>query len=734
MKILVSWLREFVDVPVSVSTLAWDLNMAGFEVASISPSPAVDGTSPGASFGEQASPSPEEDGTSPGAGAPSPAQGVDAASGDPDAEDAVIDFEITANRPDCLSVIGMAREVATRYRTTFRPLTPPALAGTADDVPVRVEIVDAERCPRYTLAVADVTIGPSPAWMVHALAAAGVRSINNIVDITNYVLLETGHPIHAFDMARLGGQRLVIRTARPGETITTLDGQARTLTTDMLVIADAERAQAVAGVMGGAGSEVSSTTTTIAIESAYFQPASVRRTSKRLGLSTEASYRFERGADVNAPLVALARACELIGRLGAGTVRPGVVDAYPQPRPRTRVQLGRAYVSRMLGVAVADEDVERILTSLGCDLERADDRERDLQWTVGVPTWRNDLARDVDLVEEIARHHGYDHLPVTFPTLATPPAAPDPRLVRERAAKASASRAGFSEAVTFTFIERTAAEPFATAPEQLVAIANPLSEKFAVLRPSLLPGLVDSLAHNRRREQRDVRLYETGTRFSRDSGETRGIALALLGAGAAEHWSGTGREADFFDMKGAVESLGAGLGLRIGVAAAAVPYLVAGRAASLVAVAPDGERVVCGVIGELVPAIASSRGLPRHDAVFVAELDLDAVGHLVNLGEHIAVRPLPRHPSVVRDLSIIVPDTVEAVSLRNTIRKAAPDTLVDVREFARYQGAGVPANHVSLSFHFVFRAPERTLTDEEVTTSVEAILGALTTAYQARLR
>ena len=444
-----------------------------------------------------------------------PAAEVGAAGVNRDPDDAVIDFEITANRPDCLSVIGMAREVATRYRTAFRPLAPPALTGTADDVPVRVDIVDAERCPRYTLAVADITIGPSPAWMVHALAAAGVRSINNIVDITNYVLLETGHPIHAFDMARLGGRRLVIRTAHAGETITTLDGQVRTLTPDMLVIADAERAQAVAGVMGGAGSEVSGTTTTIAIESAYFKPASVRRTSKRLGLSTEASYRFERGADVNAPLVALARACQLIEQLGAGTVRPGVVDAYPQPRPRTRVQLERAFITRMLGVTVADEEVERILTSLGCDLERADDRERDLQWTVVVPTWRNDLVRDVDLVEEVARHHGYDHLPVTFPTLTTAPAAPDPRLVRERAAKASAARAGFSEAVTFTFIERVAAEPFASGPEQLVVIANPLSETFAVLRPSLLPGLVDSLAHNRRREQRDVRLYETGTRFSR---------------------------------------------------------------------------------------------------------------------------------------------------------------------------------------------------------------------------
>jgi phenylalanyl-tRNA synthetase beta chain len=570
--------------------------------------------------------------------------------------------------------------------------------------------------------------------MVQRLEAAGVRSISNIVDITNYVLLETGHPIHAFDLACLDGQRLVIRTARPGESITTLDGQPRPLATDMLVIADATRPQAVAGVMGGAGSEVSASTRTIAIESAYFQPASVRRTSKRLGLSTEASYRFERGADVEAPLLALARACELIEQLGAGTVRHGVVDAYPGTRPRTSIQLERAFVARMLGTVVADDEIERILVSLGCDLVRADDRERDLQWTVTAPTWRNDLVRDVDLVEEVARHHGYDHLPVTFPTLTQAPAAPDPRLVRERAAKASAARAGFSEAVTFTFIERAAAEPFATSPDDLVAIANPLSEKFAVLRPSLLPGLIDSLAHNRRREQRDVRLYESGTRFSHATGESRGLALGLLGAGAGEHWSGTGRDADFFDIKGALEMVAGGLGLRLEFEAAAVPYLVAGRAAVVSARGADGRTVPCGVVGQVVAGVATGRGLPKQDAVLVAELDLDAVAELVWLGDQITARPLPRHPSVVRDLSILVSDAVAAQDLRQTIRAAATETLVDVREFARYQGTNVPADHVSLSFHLVFRAPERTLTDEEVSTSVEAILGALTSRHAARLR
>jgi len=689
-RILVSWLRELVEVPVPVKDLAWDLNMVGFEVAGIEPVP----------WG--------------------------------DAGDAVVDFEITANRPDCLSLAGLAREVSTRYGTALHLPAPPPLEGDPAQLPVRVTIDDAARCPRYAAAVADVAVGPSPAWLTRRLEASGVRAINNVVDATNYVLLELGHPLHAFDLARLAGAELRIRCARPGERMTTLDGQRRDLASDMLVIADAACAQAVAGVMGGHDSEVTGATRTIVLESAYFQPASVRRTSKRLGLSSEASYRFERGADPEAPPRALARVCGLLEQIGAGRVRPGAVDLYPAPRPRARLVLSLERLAAILGRAVPVDDASRILRGLGFVVEPVRDAaEPALEVTV--PSWRNDVARDVDLVEDIARHDGYDRLPTTFPVLSTAPPAPDARLERDRAAMRLAARAGFAEAVTFTFIEREAAAAFAAA-ERLVAIANPLSATFAVLRPSLLPGLVDAVGHNRRRERRDVRLFETGARFATDTGETRGLGLVWTGTGSDDHWSGTGRPVDLFDMKGAVEAIGAGLGLELAFGPTSCDHLVPGRAAAVTAVGPDGREVAFGVLGQLAGAVAAAHGLPATEEIYVAELDLDAVASLVSLGETLTVRPLPRHPSVVRDLSVVVDDGLPAAALRATIRRAAPPTLVRVWEFARYHGTGVPEGLVSLSFRLTFRDPDRTLTDGEVQAAVAGILAALVEAHGARLR
>jgi phenylalanyl-tRNA synthetase beta chain len=689
LRILVSWLRDFVDVPVPIKDLAWDLNLCGFEVASVEPC--------------------------------APLQG--------EAEDAVIDFEITANRPDCLSVIGMAREVATRYGVPLR-LPPPrplrGAEGTLDGLTVVIE--DPVRCPRYTAALATVRIGPSPDWLVRRLEAAGVRAINNVVDVTNYVLLETGHPLHAFDLERLGGRELRIRCAAPGERVTTLDNQSRALDPEMLVIADAVKPQAVAGVMGGGDSEVHPGTRSIAIESAYFRPASVRRTSKRLGLSTEASYRFERGADVDAPLGALARTCELLEQIGAGAPLPGWIDAYPGRRPLPTIALPVASVGRFLGHEVGPEQTERILRGLGFGVERQGDA-----WTVSVPTWRNDVSRDVDLFEEIARHDGYDKLPLTFPALRQAPPAPSPRLRIEQAAKRLAARAGFSESVTFTFLERAAAAAFAPADEQ-IAIANPLSEKFAVLRPSLLPGLVDSLGHNRRRERKDVQLYEAGTRFTVSGGESRGIGLVWLGNASLEHWSGSGRQADFFDMKAAVEAVALGLGLSsLSFDVAERPWSVAGRTAA-VFIGTGGAREALGIVAQLHPAIAEARGLPAGEPVFVAELDLDAAAPHVALGDEITAVPLPRHPSVVRDISILVDQRLPADTLRDTIRSAGPSTLIDVREFARYQGKGVPEGQVSLSFRLTFRAADRTLTDDEAQQAVDAVLTTLAAKHGARLR
>ncbi len=699
MKVLVSWLRDLVDVPVDAATLAQDLHMAGFEVASVEPS-----TSNSVPLGS------DPDGTN------------------FDDADAVIDFEITANRPDCLSVIGLAREVATKYGTVLHvpagaDLGPPNPAKAGQ---LTVTIEDATRCPRYAAALADVTIGPSPAWLSNRLIATGVRSISNIVDVTNYVLLELGHPLHAFDLARLEGPELRIRTARPGETLTTLDGQKRTLDPEMLVIADKSRAQALAGVMGGGDSEVSAGTRTIVLESAWFLPASIRRTSKRLGLSTEASYRFERGADFAAAPEALARACALIEQIGSGTVRPGWIDACPAVKTPTIVQFDVGRVAHVLGAEVAPEEIRRILTGLGF-LIGEDTLER---WVVSVPSWRVDVARDVDLIEEIARHYGYDRLPTTFPPVLKAPAKPDERLEQNRVVRRLAQAAGFNECVTFSFISERSAEEFAS-PTESVPIANPLSETFAVLRPSLLPGLVDSLSHNRRHGQRDVRLFELGTRFLRSGGEDRTLALGWLGAGQAEHWSARTRSVDFFDLKGVVEELGAALGLSISARPASSPFLAAGRTAEILAAGPDGTTRTFGIVGQLQPPMALARDIPAQDEVYLAELDLDAVADLITTLDVATARSLPRFPAIVRDLSILVADTLPAADVRGTIRTVAPATQARVVEFDRYVGPGVPEGRVSLSYRLTFQAPDRTLTDAEVDAAMETLVAELARIHGA---
>jgi phenylalanyl-tRNA synthetase beta chain len=697
LKILVSWLRELVDVPVTPAKLASDLHMAGFEVASVEPPPG----------------------------------------GPADGNDAVIDLEITANRPDCLSVLGIAREVATLYDTLLKM---PSLAtlGAADGTQVgglRVTIEDPERCPRYCGAVADVRIAPSPPWMQQRLAAAGVRAINNIVDITNYVLLELGHPMHAFDFGRLGGHELRIRTARTGERVTTLDGQDRALVPDILVIADATRPQAIGGVMGGGDSEVSATTHLIALESAWFEPTAIRRTSKRLGLSTEASYRFERGADIEAPPVALARACALLEETGAGHALPGFVDAYPAQRGRTVVALDTARVTQVLGADVPTSEITRTLEGLGFGVvpqavtadqpsSVSEPAGHGTCLSVTVPSWRIDVGRDVDLIEEIARHFGYDRLPTTFPTLEGTPAEPDGRLQRDRLVRRLAASAGFAEAVTFSFIERGAALSFATT-KDLVDILNPLSEQFAVLRPSLLPGIVDAVAHNLRRGQEDARLFELGTVFNTRSGERRQVALAWVGAGSPRHWSGSGRPVDFFDMTGAVELIAAGLGAAVELRPAERPYLLRGRAAAVLVAGGDADGAAIGVVGQLAPALTAGHDMPLHAEVYVAEVDLDALTDVAASRAMFSSVPPPRHPAVVRDISIIVDDTLPAARVRGTIHAAAPATLVRVREFDRYQGKGVPEGRVSLSYRFTFQAPDRTLTDADVQRAMTDIVQAL---------
>ena len=658
-----------------------------------------------------------------------------------DGDDAVLDLEITTNRPDCLSVSGIAREVSTIYDTELRLPDPGTTRQHIDaeaGATVSVTIDEPDLCRRYVAAVANVTLGPSPSWLAARLDAAGVRPINNIVDITNYVMLETGHPMHAFDLESLSGGTIIVRRAVAGETIKTLDGQERPLGPTMLVIADAVRPQAVAGVMGGADSEVTGRSRTVVFESAYFRPTSIRRTRKQLALSTDASYRFERGTDIEGPTVAMRRALTLLEQTQAGQSCGPTIDTYPRPHTPETLTLRQARITRVLGVDIEAAFVVRSLERLGFTVTpgaseaTADDRTT---WQVGVPTHRVDVSREIDLIEEVARHYGYDHLMSTFPPVLQAPAPLSAWQRQQRLLRRVLTAGGSSEAITYSFTERSAAAPFVSEESDLVDIANPLSENFTVLRPSLLPGLLDALIRNRRREHRDIRLFEVGKRFRRKTGETSGVAIATTGAGTLEHWSAPERTADFFDIKGLVERACDALGVKPQFEQTDNAVLVPGRAARVWAISSTDESVSIGILGQLAPSIAAQRGFPStgHE-VYVAELDLDAIASVAIDRDRLQVAPVPRHPSVVRDLALIVDVTLPAAAVRDTIHTAAPETLVSVREFDRYVGAGIPEWCVSLALRLTFRASDRTLTDVEVQTSVDAVVAALQDHHGATLR
>jgi phenylalanyl-tRNA synthetase beta chain len=683
------WLRDLVKVPGDSESIAATLGLRGFEVASIEHEPQP-----------------------------------------------VIDFEITANRPDCLSVIGLAREAAAAFQLPLElpDRTPPA---SVDGMPIDVSIEDAELCPRYCAQVFEV-IGQyaTPDWMRERLEAAGVRSIGVIVDVTNYVMLEMGHPTHAFDLSKLSGGVLRIRRAKPQEKVRTLDGIERALDADILVIADAEWPQAIGGVMGGADSEIDSGTRLMVLESAYFKPASVRQTSKRLGLKTEASTRFERGADIEAPPAAISRVARLLHDVGVARPIGPAIDRYPSPAKPIELSLRARRIGRILGVSVPDVEVPKILEPLGFEVRPVSGIPPNdgSTWAIRVPTFRVDVLREVDLVEEIARHDGYRGLPSTFPALRDPQPPPDARTLRDRRIRHVLTASGMSEAMTFAFIESQAAELFAQQ-SAIVPVANPLSEKYNVLRPSLIPGLLDAAAYNRRRERRDIRLFETGTRFSRDS-EVRAVAGVWCGEAASTHWAGAARPVDFFDVKGIVEALGRALGVEIEFEPTSARYFVEGRAARIFRVtaeaanSPSALRAKIGDLGQIAPEILEARGFPPNEGLFGFEIDVDQLP-AAEAVDDLRVQPLPRFPSIVRDLSVLVDSGLPAATIRGTIRSAAPNTLVHVVEFDRYRGAGVPEGRVSLSLRLTFRSPDRTLTDAEVDAAMAAIVAALETKHGA---
>jgi phenylalanyl-tRNA synthetase beta chain len=643
-------------------------------------------------------------------------------------DDVVLDIEITPNRPDCLSVVGVARELAALTGTPFR-VPAITLVESPEDVAAlaRVRIEDPELCHRFTARViSDVTVAPSPAWMAARLRAVGLRPISNVVDVTNYVMWERGHPLHAFDAARVHESTIVVRRAREGERIKTLDGQDRALDTSMLLITDPRHALGIAGVMGGADSEVTDTTRRVLLEAAYFKPASIRRTSRTLGLRTDAAYRFERGADVEALVDGSARAAQLIAELGGGRIARGMIDVYPTRHTQPHVSLRMSRVKRILGIAPPAETAAKILNDLGlATTARGDDLE------VDVPSFRRDLTMEDDLAEEIIRVWGYDRIPATLPGGAISMVQIPATRRQDRIVRAALVGAGLAEAVTYSFTDATRAAALPT-PEDALALVNPMSEDAALLRRHPLDGLLGAIATNVRRRQPNVRLFEIATTYhratdGRDTGtrERRWLVIALTGAREDPSWYADSGAVDVYDAKGVAEHV---------LAVLDVPAKTAsgGRLSGLEPDCHGAFATENGGVGEFGEVAVSVRAAFGIDApVFAAVLDLDALA--ARPRAVVQYEALPRFPAVQRDMAFVVDAStpVSAAEVEAALRAESGPLLREVTLFDLFR---FPDGRRSLAWRLTFQASDRTLTDDEVNAIHARVAARVTERFGLSLR
>ena len=642
------------------------------------------------------------------------------------ADDHVVEFEITPNRPDCLSVIGLAREVSATFDTPLTLHEPVVKGGAAGDLTelLDVETPDPELCPRYTARmVRNVKIGPSPKWMRERLRSMGVRPINNIVDITNYVMLEYGQPMHAFDYRYVKGGKIVVRRAQEGEELTTLDGNVRKLTPNMLVIADETRAVGLAGIMGGENSEIVDDTVDVVFESANFDGTCIRKAALALGMRTEASAKFEKGLDPLNTLPAVDRACELVELLGAGEVLDGVIDVLNHvPQPRT-ITMDPARVNALLGTDIDAVDMYQYLERVEIHTEKHNFPNGPAQ--VSIPSWRGDVEGIADLAEEVARFHGYNNIPVTLQRGETTQGGYSPVQQAERRLGSLCRSCGYSEIITYSFISPACYDKIGWAPDEplrdSLKILNPLGEDTSIMRTTTLPSMLDILARNYSYRNKDVRLYEIGRVYLPGgpdglANEPRMLTLGAYGEGY-----------DFFTMKGAVESI-----LRdLRVAGAAFracqddPSYHPGRCAGVYA----GEKLL-GVVGQIHPAVAANYGVDCE--LYCAELSFKAL--LEAQGPGAEYHPLPRFPAVSRDIAVVCGEEVTVGALEACIRKAGGRLLRDVALFDIYRGQGVAEGSKSVAFSMTLRADDRSITASEADGEVKDILTALEQELGATLR
>jgi phenylalanyl-tRNA synthetase beta chain len=645
--------------------------------------------------------------------------------------DVVLDVEVPSNRPDCLSHVGIAREVAVIEKGHLRlpSAAAPKTEGKSASL-TSVEISDPDLCPRYAARmVRGVKIGPSPDWLAKRLEAIGQRPINNVADITNYVLHELGQPLHAFDFEKLGGRRIIVRRAAPGEKLKTLDGVERNLTRDMLVIADAEKPVALAGIMGGEESEISTGTKDVLIESAYFAPDSVRKTARQLGMDTEASRRFERGADPEGVLRAQQRCVELICSIAGGVTTEDAIDIYPQPFNERVVSLRPERVPGLTSISVAPAEIERILVGLG--FEAADDGAMSFK----VPSWRVDVEQEEDLVEEVARHTGYDRIVSELPPSRVA-GEYQPAEMKQRSLRRALNACGFDEAINFSFIQqetRFDLIPSLRGNENgQPQLTNPIIEDAAWMRSTLLPGLLSSLRHNLNHGIRDVRLFEIGRVFSLITGgelpqETLALALVATGGVLEEDKAQAEREFDFFDLKGALEAAVDWMNLSpLVFAQSSARHLRAGQTASI-RLENDND---IGTIGRLAEDLVTSYKFRQ--PVYVLELDLDA---LINgPAKLIQYSPLPRYPSVTRDISLLLDREVALEEILAAVNNQSVPDCRSVKLVGTFEGGNIPSSKRSITLRLEYRSDERTLRDEEVEERHSLLTSSLLERFAAEQR
>jgi phenylalanyl-tRNA synthetase beta chain len=693
MKVLYNCLAEFVDVKAAPADLGSRLSLAGVAIDSVEESPAGP----------------------------------------------VLDAEVTANRPDCLGHYGIAREVSAIYRLQLKSLQPKLteIAEKAADA-TRVEIESPELCGRFTARILrGVKVQPSPDWLRQRLEAMGQKSINNVVDVTNYVMFELGQPMHAYDFDKLNERRIIVRRARAGEKLRTLDGIERALTKDMCVISDATRALGVGGVMGGSDTEISFSTRNILLEAAWFDPISVRRTAKALGLRSEASYRFERGADPEMAELASRRAAELIQQVAGGELLAGVVDAYPSREPEKKIQLARKEILRVMGADIPDRDVEGILSALGfhptrVDANRGSDGSLAAVWECKQVSWRRDVTRGIDLIEEVARHYGYDKFPPRLP----PAKRPAHRLPHAEAQDRLVERAialGYHEIVEIPIVDTERDALFRGDKIQPAIIGNPLAEDASIMRSSGIVSMIRAIEWNLNHGNRDVRLFEIGKKYELRDGapvETTVLTLGATGLAREKTIHEAAREFSFADLKGDLDRIGelaGGLEWQPGGPA----WMFPARAAHFSALKTNGAPL--GVAGQLSRRIAEQLKL-RQD-VYVAELELEPLLTAIE-SARAALRfvPWPRYPAVERDFSLVLVDGVTFAQVEQTIRALGIAEIQSIHAADLFRGGQIPAGKYSLMIRVVFQSLQGTLTDSQLSDFSSRIVTALEQKLGATLR